>query len=59
MYLNYKNLREHKSLLLQRDLLLNFIFSLNGLVSDIKTAKEIRIKVSFLIKDVTTKELPN
>lgn len=58
-YLKYKNLKEYKRLLLLQDLLLNSTFSLKGLISDIKRAKEIRIEVSFLIKDVPTEEHPD
>lgn len=57
-YLKYKNLKEYKRLLLLQDLLLNFIFPLKGLISDIKREREIRIEVSFLIRDVPAKEHP-
>ena len=39
-YLKLKNLKEHKRLLLLQDLPLIFIFSLKGLISDIKRARK-------------------
>lgn len=57
-YLKYKNLKEYKRLLLLYDLLLNFIFPLKGLISDIKREREIRREALFLIEDVPAKEHP-